>query len=751
MSFVQELRRRNVFKVAVLYVVAAWLILQVADVLFPNLGAPDWAFGLVLGLLILFFFPVLIFSWVFELTPEGLKREAEVSRSQSITDETGRKINILIVVMLALAICVIVVDRLVPDAPQGIEGAAREAQARLEATNDEATLVAEPSIAVLAFTNMSDDPANEYFSDGISEEILNLLAKLPGLHVTSRSSAFQFKGHDIDIPTVAKQLGVAHILEGSVRKSGNQVRITAQLIDADEDRHMWSESYDRELDDLFAVQDEIAAAVVAELQQTLLGTIRTTDLAQSNRTDPRAYDLYLRARHELWKRRPVALAEAESLFEEAIEIDPNYAPAYAGLATTMVFQTGYTSVDVLKAQSRAETAISRALELDPDSAEALSAKGLLRGDQGRTAEARSAFERAIALNPNASRPYAWLSNDLSTADPERALNLAEKAYSTDPLVRITNLALANRLTQFDRHDEVMRLAREFETMYPDSGWAYKIAASVHSVQGRWDLWLMGMYRAFRTDPEQTFGFDEIPFVVLNLGEPDLADAWLDTLSSLAPQDVWTVVQQSMRAENVGQHQLAMEILANAAERNDDPRLDDELAFVYMIGGDFRQARQVLERARPYLADDPPTFDIDHWPTMINYAMALQRTGGQARARGLLEQARAVVESQIDVGVVSSFWGPMRGWLAALDALQGKTGAALGNLRTLEQRGVLCDFCLRQDPYWDSIRSDAEFIQIVSDVQRKLADQRQALADERMLLTPEQLVRLPTFEFDPITK
>jgi len=299
MSFVQELRRRNVFKVAVLYVVAAWLILQVADVLFPNLGAPDWAFGLVLGLLILFFFPVLIFSWVFELTPEGLKREAEVSRSQSITDETGRKINILIVVMLALAICVIVVDRLVPDAPQGIEGAAREAQARLEATNDEATLVAEPSIAVLAFTNMSDDPANEYFSDGISEEILNLLAKLPGLHVTSRSSAFQFKGHDIDIPTVAKQLGVAHILEGSVRKSGNQVRITAQLIDADEDRHMWSESYDRELDDLFAVQDEIAAAVVAELQQTLLGTIRTTDLAQSNRTDPRAYDLYLRARHEL--------------------------------------------------------------------------------------------------------------------------------------------------------------------------------------------------------------------------------------------------------------------------------------------------------------------------------------------------------------------------------------------------------------------------------------------------------------------
>ena len=277
-SFFEELKRRNVVKVAVLYMIASWLLLQVTDVLSSLLPVPEWAGSFVVMLLILGFFPAVIFSWVYEMTPEGLKKEKDIDRSQSITPETGHKINVLIVLLLLLAIGGLVVDRLVPEAEQ-VADPPPVAETTEEAVQvDPAQLAAmkfapppDRSIAVLPFVNMSDDPGNEFFSDGISEELLNLLAKVPELQVTSRSSAFAFKGERIDIPEVAQKLNVAHILEGSVRKAGNQVRITAQLIQARSDTHIWSETYDRTLDNIFAIQDEIASEVVAQLKVTLLG------------------------------------------------------------------------------------------------------------------------------------------------------------------------------------------------------------------------------------------------------------------------------------------------------------------------------------------------------------------------------------------------------------------------------------------------------------------------------------------------
>jgi TolB-like protein len=269
LSLFNELKRRNVFKVAIAYIVVAWLVLQVADVVLNNITAPGWVFKVLMLFLAIGFPFAAIFAWAFEMTPEGLKRESEVDRSQSITPQTGKKLNMMITGVLVLALGYFAYDKFVVSGQRDAALVEATTQAVTEqvateqlATTPEAVKETNKSIAVLPFVNMSDDASNEYFSDGLSEELLNLLAKIPELKVASRSSAFQFKGEKFDLKVVAQKLDVAHVLEGSVRKAGNQVRITAQLIKAEDGYHMWSETYDRSLDNIFAIQDEISAAVV---------------------------------------------------------------------------------------------------------------------------------------------------------------------------------------------------------------------------------------------------------------------------------------------------------------------------------------------------------------------------------------------------------------------------------------------------------------------------------------------------------
>ena len=239
MSFIAELKRRNVIKVAIAYVIVAWLLLQVADVMLPTFGSPAWVMRAFSFLLILCFPLALLFAWAFELTPDGVKREKDIDPTESIAHATGRKLDFVIIAVLVLAVGFLVVDRY--SAPPA----------------SVSQQVVEKSIAVLPFVNMSDDAGNEYFSDGISEEILNSLAKVKDLKVAGRTSSFAFKGRNENLRTIGEALGVSHILEGSVRKAGAQVRITAQLVKADDGYHLWSQAYDRELTDIFAIQDEI--------------------------------------------------------------------------------------------------------------------------------------------------------------------------------------------------------------------------------------------------------------------------------------------------------------------------------------------------------------------------------------------------------------------------------------------------------------------------------------------------------------
>jgi TolB-like protein/tetratricopeptide (TPR) repeat protein len=448
MSLWAELKRRNVIRVAVFYAVAAWLVLQVADVLFGILGVPDWSLRLVLGMLILGVPFVLVFSWAYELTPEGIKREKDVDRTASITTETGHKLNTATLVVAVLAIVVVVADRLVPEtAPPPAEPAApAEAPDPVEqvpaaAPDIDTAPVAElvnrgerrTSIAVLPFVNMSRDPDNEYFSDGISEEILNFLAKSEDLRVASRTSAFFFKDKDVDIPTIAAKLNVDHVLEGSVRRAGDRVRITAQLIEVETDSHLWSETYDREIADVFSVQEEIAGQIVDALKVTLArgevieGAEGTNDLV--------AYDLFLRGRHLWHQRTEEGILRAIELARQAVERDPQFARAWELLAAALDVAPWYTEMTWQEALPPAGEAARRAIELDPGRAIAWGVRADVEGFLVKDfAMGEKHFRQGLAADPSNTTMQMW------GADYLRAMGylaeahvLVEAAYEADPL------------------------------------------------------------------------------------------------------------------------------------------------------------------------------------------------------------------------------------------------------------------------------------------------------------------------------
>jgi len=367
MSFVNELKRRNVIRVGILYLVSAWVLLQLTDVLTSLLASPPWAGSLVVLLLALGFFPVMIFSWVYEMTPEGLKRESEIDRALSITSGTGRKINTLIVVLLVLAIGGLIADRMVPESSL-VADVADVGKGGANISPDDR------SIAVLPFADMSPEQDQQYFTDGLSEELLNLLVRVEDLRVASRTSSFAYRNSTLGIPEISRALKVGHILEGSVRKDGDRIRITAQLIETSSDRHIWSENFDRELVDIFAIQDEIANAIVQALtgEMGIGGDKAVTVEAVTDNLD--AYAMYLAGRELFIKRE--AIDESIRLFRAAIELDPECARAWEGLAAAEMVGNSWILGDGVDHDPHAKEAAEQALALNPDLSMPLAVLGL---------------------------------------------------------------------------------------------------------------------------------------------------------------------------------------------------------------------------------------------------------------------------------------------------------------------------------------------------------------------------------------
>lgn len=467
MSFFDELRRRNVIRIAGLYLVGAWLAVQVVSTVLPAFDFPGWVLRAAIILLAVGFVPALVLAWVFELTPEGLKRERHVERTASITPGTGKALDRIIMAVLAVALAYFAFDRFVlsPARERSAAESARvegRGEALVESYGDK-------SIAVLPFVNMSADKQQEYFADGIAEELLNLLTKVPHLRVISRSSAFSFKGKGLEIPEIGRRLNVAHVLEGSVRKSGNNVRITAQLIDARSDTHLWSQTFDRPLDDIFAVQDEIATAVVAQLKVRLLGSEPTAKL-----TDPKSYSLYLQARH-LGRQGSVEARERSiALYQQALAIDSSYAPVWVGLAQGYRYQVFAGSLSIAEGFASAREAVDKALAVDPASAAAHAELGWIAlSYDGNLAAAAQHFEHALALEPantDVMRGAAHMAGAVGRLGT--AIALDEYVTANDPVNPIAYSNRGNQYVYAGRLDEAITSYDTALSLSPDFAGAH---------------------------------------------------------------------------------------------------------------------------------------------------------------------------------------------------------------------------------------------------------------------------------------
>src|SRR6266702_2752000 len=355
MNFFAELKRRNVYKVAVAYAVIAWLTIQAASIFLPAFNAPQWAMQIVILIVVVGFPIALAFSWAFEITPEGIKRESEVAADQSITHHTGRKIVALTIVLAVIATGLLIF--------QFVRARSTSSLSR------NASSITNKSIAVLPFDNLSGDPQNAYFSEGVQDEILTRLAKIAELKVISRTSTQRFRSAPNDLRQIAQQLGVANILEGSVQKANDQVRVNVQLINALTDAHLWADTYDRKLTDIFAVETEIAKTVADVLQAKLTGS-ELKAIAKVPTANSEAYELYLKGRFFWNKRTGPDLRKAIGYFDQAIAKDPSYALAYAGVADAYVLLPSYTAGTPRECYPKAEAAAKKALELDDKLAEA---------------------------------------------------------------------------------------------------------------------------------------------------------------------------------------------------------------------------------------------------------------------------------------------------------------------------------------------------------------------------------------------
>jgi TolB-like protein/tetratricopeptide (TPR) repeat protein len=727
MSLIAELKRRNVFRVGAAYAIVAWLLVEVASVVLPTFEAPEWVMKVFTFLVILGFPLALILAWAFELTPAGIKLEKTADRAESIRQQPGRKLDFAIIGLLAVSVVYFAVDKFV------LEAEPEQAEEATEQVPAAEAVAGEESIAVLPFANMSGDPEQEFFSDGISEELLNVLAKVKGLRVTSRTSAFAFKGKDITTPEIAEKLGVNHVLEGSVRMAGNRVRITTQLIEVETDSHLWSESYDRDLSDIFAVQDEIAAKVGEALKVALLGA-DSSPIRPSRETSIEVYSDYLLARQKQEDTNFPNLAEAERLLKGVIERDPSYAPAYAALAGTYWSMADWGSISSSEASAQMMPLLEQALSLDGDLAEAWQHLAYVRQANGDLEGARAAEKKALELDPQNPLVLQRQIRRLSwTHEPERALVYADELLRVDPLSPEALRRIGVLYARLGRRDDAKRMIDRMRSIDPHHN-QYLVFAWNHARMGG-DLVtamkIMRDTRLFDSDDPETSSMSALHY--FDLGDVTAAESWNDAalrIDSEAPHPkVMAALLHLYREEDAEAVAIAREFT-----RPDFPNrfATRGIALRILAASDLAAGRYDNIIAR-YLTHYPElaigTFPNEQlqvdsmiWEAFLvtlDLASAYLRAGQEERAESLL----SLVESELP------HWPSTREWGhgiadVELHALRGEKEKALAALQEHADRGTrdMWRWQVFYNPNLESIRDTPEFAAIVAEIEADMAEQ-----------------------------
>jgi TolB-like protein/Flp pilus assembly protein TadD len=522
-NFFSELKRRNVYKVAVAYAVVAWLTIQAASILFPAFNAPQWAMQIIILILVVGFPIALAFAWAFEITPEGIVRESEVNPTASITHHTGRKIVALTIVLAVIATGLLIFQFV-------------RARSTSAPRQSEPATVSNKTIAVLPFDNLSGDPQNAYFSEGVQDEILTRLAKIAELKVISRTSTQRFKSAPNDLRQIAQQLGVANILEGSVQKANDQVRVNVQLINALTDAHLWADTYDRKLTDIFAVETEIAKAVAEVLQAKLTGSEQHVIAARPTaNTD--AHQLYLKGRFFWNKRTGSDLKKSIDYFQQAIAADASYALAYAGVADAYVFLPGYTAGSPQEFYPKAKAAAQKALELDDTLAEAHTTLALaLWYYDFDFSQANKEFQRAIELNPNYATGHQQYGNNTLSALGrfDDAIAEGKRAAELDPLSLVINADLGMNYYYARRYDEAIAQLRKTVELDPGYYYAHVNLGQAFAAKGAFDE-AISEYQKARALNDDPFVLGLLGHAYVSSGNKTETLKILDQLKELSKQ------------------------------------------------------------------------------------------------------------------------------------------------------------------------------------------------------------------------
>jgi len=719
----REARRRKLFRTGALYVLGAWLMLQVADVLFPGFGIPNAAIQALVWAAVLGFPVALVFGWLYEINPQGIRRTASAGASALPEPQPLARRDYLILAAFAV-ITGVLVFRAVHDiretplaaSPEAATGLARGAGERLA-----------NSIAVLPFANISNDPDNDYFCDGVSEEILDRLAGFRELNVIGRTSSFAFKGSDYGIDRISALLGVRYVLQGSVRKAGDQLRISAQLLDAG-GRQVWSQSFDRQLEKIFEIQSEIAGAVA-----TTVASHVTAQPDIGHQPDLEAYEHYLTGR-TLLHLREIHRAQAE--FERAVRIDPEFAEAHADLAIAQALSGTQEEID------RARQSVERALQLKPRLLRARAAQGfvLMASDPPDPSGAERVLRDVLAQDPNMSDALLWLHNTLDEQGRDEAARpILERAALIDPLHPSIAANLAGRLLWEGQTEHAQRIYERLLAQPSPGAGALSAAAGFYGSTGQVGEMAARSREAALREPSFPYLFHLLQ-ACASLGDWELADAVNDRLLRLPPGGPGRIYRRTFLPALKDQTDVALQRVREAFDElgltlaDLDPFAKAIAGGHFARGGDYAAAIEALEPIvdvdSPYQGPVPDLVS----PPAHSLAWSYLHTGADAKATRLLAAASRECSTMRAEGQV-----PGSGRLqlcAEVELLRGNIEPALDGLEEAFRAGWRDYYVQERDPYWASVASHPRYralmAKVKADVDRQRADVQRAEAHEVFL-------------------
>jgi TolB-like protein/cytochrome c-type biogenesis protein CcmH/NrfG len=723
LSLFNELKRRNVFRVGAAYVVAAWLLIQVAETLFPLFGFDETPARIVVILLAIGWVPSMVLAWVFELTPEGFKKEKDIDRSQLDNLQSSQKLDRVIMVVLAAALAYFAFDKFVLDPVEDVRIAESALQEGRAAALTES--YGDKSIAVMPFTNLSADLSNQFFADGIHDDLLTRISNIKDIKTISRNSVMTYRNSDKSLRSIAQELRVNKILHGGVQRSGDKVRINLQLIDAVSDANVWAQTYTRELTatNVFAVQAEITEAVAGALA-VILSEDERSQLEKLPTANMQALDAYFMGNQNASDPTVQSLAQAISAYQSAIRLDPEFALAYSKLGMALLDQIWFGGLPVKAQLEKSRPFIDRSILLDPQSSQAFTALGSWYKEAGETDMAEQAFVQALELGPNnaiALLKYAILVL-WDKADPASAVKLLKRAVELDPQNIDNKILLAESMGHLSLTDDAISIMESVIAEHPDSANSYRVLADLYSSgKSRHDKAILALSKVYELDPENPRNSFWIGSRYYRLADFENAALWLDHAAELMPDS-------EMAPWYRGWASICRADFEGARQEFDHSKADNAVRWI----GSFFLARIDLASGRPADAvnrymDFAPRFDGKK--SYLNFYFgvgaihAFQESGDHGKAQALTDELLAV----IDIDPPPGYHG-VHILDAALYAVSGQTETAIATLEKWVSEGGSSSLLQTHTAFeLGVLADDPRYRELLQTVKNRLSDQRETLA------------------------